>query len=344
MTERLLEQLKQVDPVDKNAVRDRVPPSELLTAILDSEKAPDREPKRPRRARKLALAVAGAAVIVAVVSALPGREGASPDAVSALETVAAIASAEGPPPAGGEIDYYKTVSTGDGGSSEGHDGASDAYAWQQRQTTEDWVAPDGSGRRRTVTGEIEFANPQDEREWREAGSPKLGPAPGTVTDSRYDPGELNGVPYEGELPPVRELPADADELEQVFRDEHARSSASVPVDSKLFEYAASVLLSTGARPQLRAAVYEVLARIDGVKLAEDVEDPLGRRGTGVSLDMDYSGAPIRHTVIFDSETSYPLAYTEEPIPPQPDYLVITIQPSYIALEESGRVSDLTSRP
>jgi hypothetical protein len=345
MTEKLLEQLKQVDPVDTNAVRDRVPPSEVLTAIIDSEQATESEPRHPHRARGLALAAAGAAALIAVVSSLPGREGTSPDAVSALEAVAAIASAETPPPsAGGDIDYYKTVSTGPGGSSEGRHGARDAYTWQQWETTEDWVAPDGSGRQRTVLGKIEFGNRQDVRDWREAGSPRLGPAPGTVTDKRYGPGELNGAPYEGELPPVRELPADADELERIFREEQARSSASVPVDAKLFEYAASVLLSTGSRPQLRAAVYELLTRIDGVELEEDVEDPLGRRGTGVSLDMDYSGAPTQHTVIFDSETSYPLAYTEEPIPPQPKYLVITIQRYFIALEESGRVPDLTTRP
>lgn len=342
MTDKLLERLKHVDPVDTNAVRRRVPPAERLIEILESEPMAEPPRRRPLTARRVVLAAAAVAAIVAVASSLPGRGGAAPEAASALESVAAIASAEGAPGAAGDISYYKTVSSLDGGSFDGR--GADPFAWQQQMTTEDWVAPDGSGRRRTIAGEVEFAYRQDQRDWRDSGSPKLGPAPGTITDKRFGPGELNGVPYEGGLPPVSELPANADALEEIFRNEHARSSASVPVDAKLFEYAASVLLSTGSRPDLRAAVYELLARIDGVQLVDEVKDPLGRTGTGVSLDIDYSGAPVRHTIIFNSETSYPLAYTQEPIPPAPDHLVITIQPSYIALEESGQVRDLGGRP
>jgi hypothetical protein len=342
MTDKLLEELKQVDPVDMNAVRRRVPPAERLIEILGSEPQAEPPHRRPLRARRVVLAAAAVGAVVAVASSLPGRGGAAPEAAAALESVAAIASTEAVPGAAGDISYYKTVSSLDAGSFDGR--GADPFAWQQQMTTEDWVAPDGSGRRRTIAGEIEFADRQDEHDWRDSGSPKLGPAPGTVTDKRFGPGELNGVPYEGELPPVSELPANADALEEIFRNEQARSSASVPVDAKLFEYAASVLLSTGSRPDLRAAVYELLARIDGVQLVDEVKDPLGRTGAGVSLDIDYSGAPIRHTIIFDSETSYPLAYTQEPIPPAPDHLVITIQPGYIALEESGQVRDLGGRP
>jgi hypothetical protein len=343
MTDRLLEQLKHVDPVDANAVRRRVPSTERLIEILGSEPISDPPRRNPFTARRVVLAAAVAAAIVAVASSLPGGGGATPDAASALESVAAIASAEAAPGAAGEISYFKTVSSLDGGAAGPARGA-DPYAWQQVMTTEDWVAPDGSGRRRTVAGEIEFADRRDEHDWRDSGSPRLGPAPGTVTTEGFGSGELNGVPYEGALPPVSNLPADADELERVLREEAARSSGSVPVDAKLFEYSASILLSTGTRPDLRAAVYELLARIDGVRLIDDVEDPLGREGTGVSLDIAYTGAPVRHTVIFDSETSYPLAYTEDPIPPAPAHLVITLQPAYIALEESGQVGELGSRP
>ncbi len=343
MTDKLLEQLKHVDPVDAEAIRRRVPSTDRVIEILGSQPIADAPRRNPFTARRLVLAATGAAAIIALASSLPGGGGATPDAASALESVAAIASAEAAPGPAGEITYFKTVSSLDGGAAGPARGAG-PYAWQQVMTTEDWVAPDGSGRRRTVAGQIEFADRQDEQDWRDSGSPRLGPAPGTVTTTDFAPGKLNGVPYEGELPPVRDLPADADELERVLRDEAAQSSGSVPVDAKLFEYAASILLSTGTRPDLRAAVYELLARIDGVRLIENVKDPLGREGTGVSLDIGYTGAPIRHTVIFDSETSHPLAYTEDPIPPAPARLVITLQPAYIALEESGQVGDLDSRP
>jgi hypothetical protein len=110
-------------------------------------------------------------------------------------------------------------------------------------------------------------------------------APSAMALRQAEPGELDGIPYEGQLPPVRGLPADADELLSTFREAHGESSASVPQEAKPFEYAASVLLSTGTRPELRAALYELVARIDGVEHHGQVRDPLGRTGTAVSSSL-----------------------------------------------------------
>jgi hypothetical protein len=346
MTEDLLKQLERLDPIDGERLCALVPPEEELAAIMRSARSPARprtsRPTSRRPARLIAAIAVAAAAVVAITVRLPGGEiGAAPAAAEALESAAAVASAEATPSGSGRFTYYRLIQTTTG--SAGGNSDRTAFAWTIPSTVEQWVAPDGSGRVRTIAGEPEFAEPTDETAWRHAGSPSLGPKPGTVTDRRAEPGELNGIPYEGQLPPVRGLPADADELLSIFREEHGESSASVPQEAKLFEYAASVLLSTGTRPELRAALFELVARIDGVEYDGQVRDPLGRTGTAVSMETDYSGAPERHTLIFDSKSSFPLAYMITPTA-QPNHLVIEIQPRYTVLEASGAVPDTRTRP
>ena len=346
MTDELINQLEQLDPVDGERLRTRNPPEAELAEILAADPvATDRGSPRPRLlrpARVLPVAALAAAAIIAITALLPGDErGAASAAAKALESAAATAAAEPASPADGQFTYFRTLSTSNG--TVGGPTTRDSYTWLIPITVEQWVAPDGSGRIRTVAGKAEFPDPDDVQDWRRSGSPRLGDPPGTVTERRPGPGELDGVPYEGGLPPVSELPADPDELESIFRDVHAVDGGDVPVEAKLFEYAASVLLCTGTRPELRAAVYEMAAGIDGVELKGELRDPLGRPGTGVSIETAYSGAPIRHTLIFDSETSYPLAHTQTPTG-QPDHLLIKVPPVYTVLEETAAVADMHTRP
>jgi hypothetical protein len=119
------------------------------------------------------------------------------------------------------------------------------------------------------------------------------------------------------------------------------SSSSVPADVKSFEYATSVLLQAGSSPELRAALYTLVAEIDGVELTGELRDPIGRVGTGVSIDTDYSGAPTRYTLIFDPDTSQPLAYTERLLEPQ-DWSDGGLL-SYAVLEKTEQVSSLKER-
>jgi hypothetical protein len=129
----------------------------------------------------------------------------------------------------------------------------DYRGWVPTQI-EQWVAPDGSGRVRTVHlhhGD-EFVGPRDEGKWGEESS---------VSDKRFGPGELGGPSNEGCLPDTRELPADPDRLAEIFRKTRGQCGVEVPLNAKSFEYAASVLMQAGSSPQLRAALYRVVAKI-----------------------------------------------------------------------------------
>jgi hypothetical protein len=254
--------------------------------------------------------------------------------------VAAVAAADDTPAVTDDGILYYRWRQASIGTTEGAGGFSTAYGWLQPETVEQWVAPDGSGRLRTVTHAAEFGGPRDERRWRQSGQPE--PPGRSVSDENLEAGGLTGVPYEAALPPVRELPTDPDQLIELFEEEAGTSSAEVPTNAKVFEYATSVLLHAGSSPELRAALYEAVAKIEGVTLTGDVRDPVGRRGIGVSLETDYAGSPTRYTLVFDPETSQPLAFTERLLKPEP--YIDTRVTGYTVLEETGPVPDLESRP
>lgn len=225
-----------------------------------------------------------------------------------------------PLPTEGSLTYYKL-----------REAFHDYRGWVPTQI-EQWVAPDGSGRVRTVHlhhGD-EFVGPRDQA------------ARVRVSDKLFGPGELGEPSYEGCLPPTRELPADPDRLAEIFSESRGQCAVDVPLNAKSFEFAASVLMQAGSSRQLRAALYRVVARIDGVKMIRDARDPLGRLGTAVALDFDYSGRPERYELFFDPETSQPLAFTEKLREPQDwiDGLLL----EYRVLVASGHVTSTTSRP
>jgi hypothetical protein len=206
-------------------------------------------------------------------------------------------------------------------------------------TIESWIAPDASGRVRETREPAEWPGPRDEANWRESGARDLSWNEGT-RDRRYGSGELDDSPYESEVPPVRDLPTEPDELRQVFED---ADHGDVPPNAKMFELGTSVLLQAASSPELRSATYEVLAGIEGVELQGEAEDPLGRTGIEVSIVQTYSGnVPERYSLIYDEETAHPLAYTERLLEPAP--YVDSKLVGYTILEESGRVPSVLERP
>jgi hypothetical protein len=337
MSDRLRELLRDTDPVDVDEIRSRPTPRELFGAIIANEANTEvmRQRRRPVRVA-LTLAVA-TALVVAVVVSLPGSPGgASPGAAQVLDVQASIASAEASPTPGDGFAYYKLYE-----ASRGTFVADQPFSFRSPVTVEAWVAADGSGRVREVPEGVEWPGPRDKERWQAQGSPPLGISE-QVSDETFGPGELNGVGPEGALPPTRDLPADPDQLVEIFRARAASSSPSVPTNVKMFEYASSVLLETGSTPELRAALYQVVAGIDGVELAGDARDPLGRTGTGVSLVSDYGGAPQENTLIFDPDTSQPLAYTERLLEPQ-DWIDGRML-VYAIVKDSAYVQDTNTRP
>jgi hypothetical protein len=200
---------------------------------------------------------------------------------------------------------------------------------------EQWAARDGSGRVRTVQlrpGD-EFVGARDAEKWGERGR---------VSDDRFGRGEARPLGYEGCLPPTHELPADPDRLAAVFGKVRAQCAEQVPLNAKSFEFAASVLLNAGASPELRAALYELVTRVDGVELIDDARDPLGRPATAAALDVDYGGRPERYVLFFDPETSQPLGFVEKLREPQ-DWMEGLLL-SYRVVLDSGHVKSIESRP
>jgi hypothetical protein len=79
------------------------------------------------------------------------------------------------------------------------------------------------------------------------------------------------------------LPTDPAALEQVMR-ERTRGQGPDP-DSELWDAVGTLLRETPASPSLRAALWQVAARVPGVVVVGAVTDAQGRQGTAVELKI-----------------------------------------------------------
>jgi len=296
---------------------------------------PPRTPARRsfRRWRPLmsGLAAGAAAASLAIIVVLSGGARPGADAVRALEAAASVAEAHAAPArraADGRYAYFR-LTVADVVTVAGRE------PWSVLRPTqvEQWVAPDASGRVVERSLPPEFPGRRDRRRWREQGGSAFRYS---ASDQRYRPGEL-AARADDNLPATRELPTHPDQLEVVLR-RSARKSADVPENVKVLELAGLVLAQAGSSPELRAALYRVVSRIEGVELIGSMRDPRGRVGTAVAIESDYSGARTRHTLIFDPRTSQPLAQTTELLEPQ-DWIDGT-RLHYLVTEESGRSDSL----
>jgi hypothetical protein len=153
-----------------------------------------------------------------------------------------------------------------------------------------WVAPDRSGFREDVVISSTFASEADRRVWVAAGQPPL-PLP---RSHRFGPGEAAVLDVAG-------LPEEPDRLLAALR------SGSVaerpPGDDQVLILIGELLAQGDAPPDVRAALFEVAARLEAVELARNVEDSLGRPGLGVSI----AAPPGRTQLIFDGDSAQLLA-------------------------------------
>jgi hypothetical protein len=294
----LYDALAAADPARDLA--DERPPEDVLAAILRTPREdPPPAPRRrlPRAALAAALATAAAAVALAV---LPSDDDRGSAAARALNDVAGIAEAKAAPaPQRGVA--YSVIET----ASLGTNGDPPPFSVLLPSRIERWARPDGSGRVIATDRPPVFPGDRDRRRWIAAGRPDLGEV--TRSDKRFGPGELNDVADPG-LPPSRDLPTEPGALEDALRrvaDQH-----SAP-DVKVFELAARVLAQANPSPELRAALYRLLAGLDGVEKLDRTRDPRGRPAAAVAVESDYSGQPTRTVLYFDPETAEPLGHTEE---------------------------------
>jgi len=171
-------------------------------------------------------------------------------------------------------------------------------------TVQTKVGPDGSGSRVTTIDKVSFATDQDEAAWIAAGKPDKLQAGDTRTE-RFTQEDLT---YGYDL---STLPTDPDPLESALRQVAGRQRD----DQQVMDLAANLLTDANPPPALRAALFQVLANVPGIKLLGQVTDPIGRTGTGLLIPA----GPANKELIFDESTSAVLATLDLPANGGPAY-------------------------
>jgi len=278
----------------------------ILRELGDALDAAFREQERRERAhrrRRLAAVPAAAAVaIVVVLAALPAGD-ETPRSVRVLDAAAATAARQPPTaPPSGDYAYFRARGSGP----------------EIRDVTEWWVAADGSGRvrqrmhlgrRADDPGPRYSERPADDpgARWRRAGGGSW------VRDVRFDRGgfeRLYRMIAAGVLElRASELPTDPGELDAFLRRELAAAARDedpesgfvpgVPLAEQMLTAIDQLLAHPLASPAQRSALYRVAARLDGIEIAQDTEDPSGRPATALSL----ANADPRIEVFFDPRTA-----------------------------------------
>ena len=187
-------------------------------------------------------------------------------------------------------------------------------------TKESWTGHDGKSHVRETMGKIEFLDPADQKLWEEAGSPppfEYDPSEHHVTeDDEGNPvKEFSGRTFKGKhtfsaVPKLYALPTEAEALRLAIEGQEAGSPpASVEAENgrstaeRLFE----ILAEPASPSALRAAAFEALGELPGIKRETNAIDPAGRQGVGLKLE-DETG--FGREVIFDPKTSQTLSEAE----------------------------------
>jgi hypothetical protein len=97
---------------------------------------------------------------------------------------------------------------------------------------------------------------------------------------------------------LRSLPLDpAALMERLRKDEENRPDRSnLPQARMLFQRVQMILQEGAPPPRLRAALYTVVSKLEGVGIEQKVQDLTGREGMGIYLDR---GDGVRHEIIVD---------------------------------------------
>lgn len=257
---------------------------------LVAEARLDQHRGRPTR-RVVALAAAAVALIslaaIVPTTLLPDKRlGVSEAAAVVLKRTATLAAAQSPTTPGRY--RYQKVRVLEAGIALV---VPEPHTALFPRTRETWVASDGSGRTREITGDPIFPSPRDRERWLAANGSW---EPERVSDERFGP--------RNDLTDAASLPRETDRLEQTLFAE--AKTKDPPLSAAMLGTISDLLASPAASPELRAALYRVLAKVDGVELAGSMTDSLGRHGLAISAPGGYSNAAVdrRDLVIFDPET------------------------------------------
>jgi len=293
---------------------------------------------------------------------LPGGAGGPAPAVAAVLNAAASTAASRPPPPLKPGQFWYTKIEGkrvDLTPRVGPDGAAPARQFLAAQLSigEEWWGPTGVWRSRGRYGSPIVLD-LDKAAWIAAGGPPLRTNyhswelrgqqarqfmswPG-VLFPRVD---WNRQAWNQATQRLQQLPTDPAALERRLRDNAQRDGLRLPkpearewcrpiqtqrcrdlidADANLdiFQAATWLLARPITPPALRAALFRVLARLEGIRMLGTMTDDEGRRGTAVAITFD----GVRHELIFDPSSSLLLAerdITVTSLPEAPRYPVGT---------------------
>jgi len=231
-----------------------------------------------RRLLVPAVALAGAAAIAALVGV--GRHGQTTAAAAPFLRQTGHVALRQPPPTPvtrGHYRYTKSLIAYLVIDGDKH------WVALAPKVREIWLGPTGGQIRETSSGPV-FLSAADRGRWIAAGRPPVTAPEATET-----------------LPPPLplDLPTNPDALYKKLHDEAVGNANGT--ESEMLTEVGDALRETDASPALRAALYEVAARIPGIELVGPVTDRIGRHGIAVA----YSSRPDdqRHELIFDPKTS-----------------------------------------
>jgi hypothetical protein len=313
----LTQELRRLDPVgpeELSGALEAPAAVEMLERILaleldpvDHPLHPDHRPRRRvavgrswwrRRTARLALAalaLAAVAVLVALLTSSGGGGGG--EGAGALEAAAAAAGSRPAAAADLPFTYLRTREVAI--DTAGADGRS--WSVYEPTTREEWVARDGSGRLRVITGPSRFVGPGDRAEWEAAGSPSfLALGFGRRTEDRWLAGGLGRRN-------VEELPAEPAALATRLRYEAEVEHGALSVPAATLGLIAEDLDEPSASPALRRALFGAAKLVPGIEYLGGEADPEGRHGVAIGVTSPGGGPPARYSLIFDPATSKVLA-------------------------------------
>jgi hypothetical protein len=293
------------------------------------------------RPRLLAALVVVAALLVSVVGILGGGP-SKPGTLPALARVAEAAAAQPPPAPSMPYLYQKTQSMG---VSTAVWSSSLTWSYFVSETSEDWIAKDGSGHRHKVIGPVKFVGLEDREAWEAAGRPDFRPHAwsGYTEDEELRPGRGSNRIYEREL---SEIPTDPTEISDWLMERVTKSQNGFSPAVRSLALVSEILNDPLATPELRAALYEAEGRLPGIRYFGEVTDAIGRPGIAIGAESANSGAPTRYALIFDPKTSQVLA-TEQTIlrpPAALPYLKTPVLSEAKLFIESGGTRSVGEKP
>jgi hypothetical protein len=236
----------------------------------------------------------------------PGSIG-EPTAVGVL-TDAALAAARAPALGFGPGSYWYVRERGVTlGTSLDQAGSKRSLFYRFGYQRETWWAPDGSLSGQLRNGRPQFLDAAGRAAWIAAGRPDLG-LPNTEV---YSPRVKQKVMGIGWLPSTYQdllrLPTDPARLaatltERVRANPQLRSASRPRLIAELFGTIGYLLEHYPLPRQLRAGLYQVLTRLDGVKLIGAVTDLAGRRAVSVAIDKVDQPLPERYELLLEPTT------------------------------------------